>query len=218
MGGSIADIAAQFASSGNGGGDFWNPESGAPAARVRLYRVTQDGKPTLVGYSEEVIWTGAAYVEPNAEIEQTRSRLLASGTKEDKEKAKGLYPRKKAWLMCVLPDEPTGFRIWKASQTVMQRLLCIFATAGNGGLPVRFPKGPDPKFYELAETGSNAICGPNGQDLAVSFDKKAAPTAMYDVVLLPKPPAGFKVLPFSEEETPDPSGAAARIKAVRDKK
>ena len=180
-----------------------------------MYRVFQDGKPTLVGHQEAQIWTGAAYIEPSEETEKVRQQLLASGTKEDKAKAKNFTARTSAWLMCILPDDPSGFRIWQAGQSIMQRILCIFATAGNEGMPLRFPAEPDPKFFELAEKGMESICGPNGQDLAVSYDKRAVPAKQYDVVLLPKPPAGFKVLPFSEEETPDPRATAAPTKPPR---
>lgn len=209
---SLAEIASQFAPKGSGG-DFWKPQKNA--SRFRLYRVYQDGKPNLIAFSEEVVWTGHAYIAPNEETEKTRQMLLASGTKEDKEKARNLKPKRKAWLCGVLPDDPKGFMIWKAPETVVQRILVLLATAGNEGLPVRFENNA--AFYALAEKGADLVCGPKGRDFGVSFDEKAPPMAMYDISLLERTPA-TKVLPFTEEETPDPTQTAQRMAAAKAKK
>lgn len=219
---SLAEIASQFAPRGNGG-DFWKPTK--DAKRFRLYRVYQDGKPNLIAFSEEVVWTGHAYLtrddnDPKAKadwdgVQNTRRMLLSSGTKEDKQKANGFKPRNRAWLCGVLPDDPKGFAIWKAPETVVQRILVLLATAGNEGLPVRFEN--DAAFYALAEKGADLVCGPKGRDFGVSFDEKAPPMSMYDISLLERTPA-TKVLPFSEEETPDPGITAKRMAEFRAKK
>lgn len=205
--GSLAELAATFAPRG-GGGDFWSPDK--DAKRFRLYRVYQDGKPTLVGYTEEKVWTGHAYEDDSPEIAKTRDMLYASGTKEDKAKARALQPRTKAWLVGVLPDNPTGFVIWKAPSSVVQRVLVLLATAGNDGLPVGYPKGPDGKFLELVEKGAGSVCGPSGRDFGVRCDKTAPPASMYDVALLERTPS-TKTLAFNEEESPDPAKVAVRI-------
>ena len=214
MGLSLADLASQFSARG-GGGDFWSPEK--EAKRFRLYRVYQDGKPTICGYSEEKVWTGHAFVDDSEDLSRTRALLFSSGTKDDKAKARSLQPRRKAWLVGVLPDSPTGYVIWKAPSSVMQRVLVLLATAGNEGLPVAFPVGPDAKFAELLEKGAAVVCGPSGRDFGVRCDKTAPPASMYDVTLLERTPA-TKVLPFSEEESPDPAKAAERIAASFAKK
>ena len=215
MGLSLAELAASFAPSDRGGGDFWSPTK--DAQRFRLYRVYQDGKPSIVGYSEEKVWTGHAFETDNEDIAKTRAFLYASGTKEDKAKARALQPRTKAWLVGVLPDNPTGFVIWKAPSSVVQRIIVLLGTAGNEGLPVAYPKGPDAKFLELVEKGANSVCGPNGRDFGARCDKSAPPASMYDVSLLERTPV-IKVLSFSEEEAPDPAKAAERMYAAMARK
>lgn len=214
---SLADVARDFAPKGSGG-DFWSPEDGGPAARVRWYRVKKGDELHPLPFTELQVWTGSAYSEPTPEIEATRQMLYATGSKEDKQKANGLKPRRKAWLTVVLVDNPTVFRIWKAPESVVQRLLCILAQKDpeGDGMPKKFEDTPT--FYNAADRGAEVVCGPKGWDLAVRFDKKAGPSAMYDVVALDKPPAGFKVLPLTEEEAPDPQVTADRIKAARAKK
>ena len=204
---SLADIAAKFAPKG-GGGDFVNFEDGS-VSRIRLYRVCKDGQKNLLAFTENVIWTGTAYIEPNEDTEKARQTLLASGTKEDKAKAKTLQARLRAWVMIVLPDDPQGFRIWKIGSSLVQRLMSIAATKAEGGMKVPFADTKE--FYEKAEKGLDILCGPQGWDLCLSVNKKLGPAAMYDLSTLDKPPQGFKVLPFTEEETPDPSETARRI-------
>lgn len=208
---SLADIAAKFAPKG-GGGDFWSPEDGS-VTRIRLYRVCKDGQKNLLAFTENVIWTGSAYIEPSAETEAARIALLASGTKEDKAKSKTLQPRLRAWVMIVLPDDPQGFRIWKIGSSLVQRLMSLAATKYEGGMKVQFQDTKE--FYEKAEKGLDILCGPSGWDLCLSVNKKLGPAAMYDLSTLDKPPQGFKILPFTEEETPDPSETAKRIAASR---
>ena len=214
---SLADLAKDFAPKGSGG-DIWSPVDGGPATRIRIYRVKKDGALTVLPFTEKQVWDDSVkkYLDPSPELEAKRQMLYSTGSAEDKKKANGLKVKTKAWLMIVLPDTPTGFMIWKAPQSVVQRIFCILASKANGGMPVAY--SDDPEFYEAVEKGCEVVCGPKGWDLALSFNKKAGPAGMYDLTALDKPPQGFKVLPFSEDETPDPSETAARMKAARNKK
>lgn len=227
----LAEIAAQFAPKGRDG-DLLKLEDGGPSIRVRLYRFKKDGQYHLIGHTEMQVYMDGKYRDPaemvtgadgqpitlEKALEATRKTLYASGSKEDKKKANSLWPRPKAWLDCVLVDNPVSFRIWQAPESVVQRLLCIAAQKDpeGDGMPKKFENTP--AFYAAAERGLGVLCGPKGRDLAVRFDKKAGPSAMYDIVALDAPPTGFKVLPLTEEEAPDPKVTADRIKASKAKK
>jgi len=219
---SLADIAAQYAPRG-GGGDFWRPEDGGGAVRVRLYRVVKDGKASLIGGQYKSHFWGGKYTDcsgPGCETCRTVEMLKASGSKEDRTKAGKAQANLRALLVIVLPDDPIGFRLWEASTSIIQRILIILATKGNNGLPVRFPKKEQdfPRFGELAELGAMAMCGPLGEDIAVSYDSKAPPQSKYDISKLDAPPGGFKELPFKEEDAPDPMETLRRIREARAKK
>ena len=216
--GNARKMLRRFAGGGGGGGDFWKPNRQGDKFYVRLYRYTDsDGDKELC--KMRLVHWGVLPKGPldckgaGCDVCSTVSKLYASGTEEDKKKAKRIKQKQSAIFPLVLMSDQTGFKVWDAPMTVAQGIFAQIAKAG-GRMGVDYPnnKASDEEwteFEEAFEKGIDKVCGPEGRDIYVVFNPNAVPAQMYSVDMRVE---DNKTLPFEEDENvPSPEDILARM-------
>ncbi len=210
---------------GGGGSDFWRPDKNGGKYFLRLYRFgggEEDEGEKQLCVPRLVHWN----VAPKGPIDCTGatcdacltcSRLRASGSKEDKEKARRISQKRSALFTMVNQDDPTGFKPWDAPMTAAQGVFAQVAKAG-GRMGADYPgsKATEEEWTEFGtffEAGLEKVCGPEGRDIYVVYNPSNPPATKYSIDMRTE---GNKALPFPEDAMVlDPRDVLKRMAAKK---
>lgn len=204
--------------SGQRGQDFWRPKESGKYP-IRLYRfISPSGQPEL--FRDSVVhFTGEGPPVPclgeNCTVCKTVEALTAAGDNDSKERARRLRANRRMIFVVVPLKDPTGYKIYEASEGVGKNILLALSKAG--GYIGKWPKPEEmDEFFTCLQKGIPHVCGPAGKDIVITFDKTADPKSMYTVDLQP---FECKTLPFAEDTSvPDPQVIRQRIETAKAKK
>lgn len=223
---STRSLLSTFTGGGGRGSDFWRPKETGQYP-IRLYRF--DSKAEDGTISKELCVTRKVHfgisgnkpmdcpvIEPGHDgcaVCRMTARLEASGTKEDGEKANRMRQVTQACFAFVLMADPTNLKLYECGFSVAQRIFLQIAKAGGWIGPYPEAKDPEEKHSQFAacfDAGLPKVCGPNGRDLIITYNKGAADKKKtYDVDMRVD---GNKVLPFAEDDTvPNPEEVRKRM-------
>lgn len=201
-------------SGGNQGGDYWRPKNSGKYP-FRVYRYMNDsGEQEL--YSEAwVHWVDGKPIQcsgDTCDACHAVASLEAAGDADSTAKARDMRVQRRMTFVVVLIGEPTGFKLYEATEAVGRKILLQAAKAG--GYLGKWPRDEEmDEFFACLVKGIPTICGPAGKDIVLTYDKLAKPTDVYTVDMNP---FECKTLTFAEDaQVPNPKEVRARIDRAR---
>jgi hypothetical protein len=217
MASATRSLLNSFSGGGGGSSDYFKFEDGKQSS-IRLYRFDKGGTKEMC--TTRLLHFGGKGVRPvdcpadgTCDRCKTVARLEGSGTKEDKDKANQMRAQIQGCFTVIDVAAPTRFWVAEVNNNVAQGIFLGCARAG--GWTEVYPDrmvlqklSSDQEreqklllFETAVDAGIPKVCGPNGRDILVTYNKgKGAKT--WDVFVRTD---GNRVLPFAEDgDVPNP--------------
>ncbi len=154
---------------------FWNPDVGDYVIRVLPWKANIDNQPFkerwfYYGIGKRGILAPTQFQKPDP-IQELINKLHNSGKKEDKEFAKRLYPKMRAYAPVIIRGaEDKGVHVWSFNKAIYSRLLNFFL---EGDDILDQTEGFDLKV-KVARSGK-MFNGKANLEMTVDLARKASP-------------------------------------------
>ena len=230
---SIRDIVGRHTTMGGGGGLLFKPKTGKSFPRLYRFKNEEDKKELLVEKWQHFRGQGIPPLPctlgetGSCEMCSTCEALKAAGDKESKDKANNWRRQGQMLFVVVDTQEPEGFQMWQASSSQGRQVILMVAQAGGwlGEAPdaiIITEEDPEPspelvaewdKYEAAFDLGLEQVCGPDGRDICVTYNPKAAAVKRYSFQLVEK--VACKTLPFPEVDVTTPAEIQAQLDELR---